>query len=64
VITVSDELSIAPAPDGIDLAIAGAAPLAGITAMTAIDALDRLPDAPDDIAMPTVPPDSGPDVGR
>src|SRR5215216_6708332 len=38
-ITVTDEISIAPAPDGVDLAIAGAAPLAGITAMTAIDAL-------------------------
>ena len=39
-ITVSEELSIAPSPDGVDLAIAGAAPLAGITAVTAIDALD------------------------
>ena len=39
-ITVTEELSIAPSPDNIDLAIAGAAPLAGITAMTAIDALD------------------------
>jgi NADPH:quinone reductase len=39
-ITVTEELSIASAPDGIDLAIAGATPLAGITAMTAIDALD------------------------
>ena len=39
-ITVTEELSIAPAPEGVDLAIAGAAPLAGITAMTAIDALD------------------------
>src|SRR5688500_9494570 len=39
-ITVTEELSIAPAPDGIDLATAGAAPLAGITAMTLIDALD------------------------
>jgi NADPH:quinone reductase len=38
-ITVTDEISIAPAPDGVDLAIAGATPLAGITAMTAIDAL-------------------------
>jgi NADPH:quinone reductase len=38
-ITVAEELSIAPAPDGGDLAIAGAAPLAGITALTAIDAL-------------------------
>ena len=39
-ITVTEDLSIAPAPDGIDLAIAGAAPLAGITAMTLVDALD------------------------
>src|SRR3954468_8185467 len=39
-ITVTEELSIAPVPDGSDLAIAGAAPLAGITAMTAVDALD------------------------
>jgi len=39
-ITVSEELSIAPAPDGIELPTAGVAPLAGITAMTAIDALD------------------------
>src|SRR4051812_41457485 len=39
-ITVTEEQSVAPAPDGIDLAVAGAAPLAGITAMTAIDALD------------------------
>src|SRR3954470_14285903 len=39
-ITVTEELSIAPAPDGGDLAAAGAAPLAGITAVTALDALD------------------------
>jgi NADPH2:quinone reductase len=39
-IAVTEELSIAPAPDGVDLAVAGAAPLAGITAMTAVDALD------------------------
>jgi len=39
-ITVTEELSIAPLPDGVDLATAGAAPLAGITAMAAIDALD------------------------
>jgi D-arabinose 1-dehydrogenase-like Zn-dependent alcohol dehydrogenase len=39
-ISVTEELSVAPAPDGVDLAIAGAAPLAGITAITAIDALD------------------------
>src|SRR3954465_9023696 len=37
-ITVTEELSIAPAPEGVDLAVAGAAPLAGITAVTAIDA--------------------------
>ena len=39
-ITVTEELSIAPVPDGVDLATAGAAPLAGIAAMTAVDALD------------------------
>ena len=39
-ITITEELSIAPVPEGVDLAIAGAAPLAGITAMTAVDALD------------------------
>jgi NADPH2:quinone reductase len=39
-ITVTEELSIAPAPDGVEVAVAGAAPLAGITAMTAVDALD------------------------
>src|SRR4051812_10918741 len=39
-ITVTEELSIAPVPDGVALAVAGAAPLAGITAITAIDALD------------------------
>jgi NADPH:quinone reductase len=39
-ITVTEELSIAPVPDGVDLATAGAAPLAGITAVTAIDALE------------------------
>ena len=39
-ITVTEELSIAPVPDGVDLAVAGAAPLAGITAITAIDALE------------------------
>jgi NADPH2:quinone reductase len=39
-ITLTEELSIAPAPDGIDLATAGAAPLAGITALAAIDALN------------------------
>jgi NADPH:quinone reductase-like Zn-dependent oxidoreductase len=39
-LTVTEEQSIAPAPDGVDLAIVGATPLAGITAMTAVDALD------------------------
>src|SRR5215204_3765094 len=39
-ITVAEELSIAPLPDGVDLAVAGAAPLAGITAVTAVDALE------------------------
>jgi NADPH2:quinone reductase len=39
-ITVTEELSIAPAPSGVDLAAAGAAPLAGITAVTAVDALE------------------------
>jgi NADPH2:quinone reductase len=39
-ITVTEEASIAPVPEGLDLAIAGAAPLAGITAMSAVDALE------------------------
>jgi len=39
-ITVTEELSIAPVPEAVDLAVAGAAPLAGITAITAVDALD------------------------
>lgn len=39
-ITTGEELSIAPVPEGVELATAGAAPLAGITALTAIDALD------------------------
>jgi NADPH:quinone reductase len=39
-ITVTEELSIAPVPEGVDLATAGAAPLAGIAAVTAVDALD------------------------
>jgi NADPH:quinone reductase len=38
-ITVPEDTSIARKPAGVDLATAGAAPLAGITAMTAIDAL-------------------------
>jgi NADPH:quinone reductase-like Zn-dependent oxidoreductase len=39
-ITVTEELSIASVPDGVDLATAGAAPLAGIAAISSIDALD------------------------
>ena len=39
-ITVPQDLSIAKAPEGVDRAAAGAAPLAGITAMLSIDALD------------------------
>ncbi len=39
-ITVTEGLSIAPVPQGVDLSSAGAAPLSGITAVTAIDALD------------------------
>src|SRR5215207_1404884 len=39
-ITVTEELSIAAVPDGVDLAVAGAASLAGITAITAVDALE------------------------
>jgi NADPH:quinone reductase len=38
-ITVPEDASIARKPAGVDLATAGAAPLAGVTAMTAIDAL-------------------------
>jgi NADPH:quinone reductase-like Zn-dependent oxidoreductase len=39
-ITVTEELSVAHAPEGIELAIAGAAPLAGITALAVADALE------------------------
>ncbi len=39
-IVVPESISIARKPDGVDLATAGAAPLAAITAMTAIDALE------------------------
>jgi NADPH:quinone reductase len=39
-ITVTEQLSIAPVPDGVDLATAGAAPLGGIAAITAVDALE------------------------
>lgn len=38
-IVVPQDISIAAAPTGVDAALAGAAPLAGIAAMTAIDAL-------------------------
>ena len=38
-ITVPEDLSVAAAPAGVDIAVAGAAPLAGIAAMTSIDAL-------------------------
>jgi NADPH2:quinone reductase len=39
-IAVPEDISIAKAPSGVDIAAAGAAPLAGVTAMTAIDALE------------------------
>src|SRR3954465_2625398 len=39
-IPVTEELSIAAVPAGVELALAGAAPLAGITAIASIDALD------------------------
>ena len=39
-IAVPEDTSIARKPNGVDLATAGAAPLAAITAMTAIDALE------------------------
>jgi NADPH2:quinone reductase len=39
-IAVPQETSIAPAPRGVDPAVVGAAPLAGIAAMMAIDALE------------------------
>jgi NADPH:quinone reductase len=39
-VTVTEQLSIAPVPKGVGLDIAGAAPLAGITAMTLVDALE------------------------
>jgi NADPH:quinone reductase-like Zn-dependent oxidoreductase len=39
-IAVPEDISIAKAPIGLDIAAAGAAPLTGITAMLAIDALD------------------------
>ena len=39
-IKVTEELSLAPVPEGVDLATAGAAPLTGITAFASVDALD------------------------
>src|SRR4051812_12266208 len=39
-ITVREDMFISKVPSGVDIAIAGAAALAGITAMMAIDALD------------------------
>jgi NADPH:quinone reductase len=39
-ISVSEEVAIARRPAGVDIATAGAAPLAAITAMTAVDALE------------------------
>src|SRR3954462_13324945 len=39
-VTVTEELSIGRVPEGLDLATAGAAPLAGITALALIDALE------------------------
>jgi hypothetical protein len=39
-ITLGQDTSIAKRPAAVDVATAGAAPLAGITAMTSIDALE------------------------
>jgi NADPH:quinone reductase len=39
-IAVPEDMFIAKAPEGVDVTVAGAAPLAGIAAMTAIDALE------------------------
>jgi len=39
-IAVPEDMSIGRAPEGVDVATAGGAPLAGISAMTAIDALE------------------------
>lgn len=38
-ITLTEEISIAPVPDGVNPVTAGAAPLAGITALALVDAL-------------------------
>src|SRR3954452_6558261 len=40
VVTVTEEFSIAPLPEGVDLQTAGSAPLAGITAVAAVHALE------------------------
>ncbi|MGH3117239.1 MAG: NADP-dependent oxidoreductase [Gaiellales bacterium] len=40
VIVVPEDNFVAPAPSGVDVSMAGAAPLVGITAMTALDALE------------------------
>jgi NADPH:quinone reductase-like Zn-dependent oxidoreductase len=42
-IAVGAEQSIARAPEGVDLATAGVAPLAGITALACVDAIDPQP---------------------
>lgn len=42
---VSEETSVARKPTGVDLATAGAAPVAGLTATAAIDALELAPGA-------------------
>jgi NADPH:quinone reductase len=39
-IAIPEDMFIAKAPEGVDVTVAGAAPLAGIAAMTAIDALE------------------------
>jgi NADPH:quinone reductase-like Zn-dependent oxidoreductase len=39
-VVVTEDHSIAPVPEGVNLATAAATPLAGITAVTAVDALD------------------------
>jgi NADPH:quinone reductase len=42
-IAIGAEQSVAKAPEGVDLATAGAAPLAGITALACVDAIDPQP---------------------
>jgi NADPH:quinone reductase-like Zn-dependent oxidoreductase len=39
-VVVAEDESISPSPSGVDVATAGAAPLAGITALMTVDALD------------------------